>query len=88
MKILGISASPRKNGNTVAMLNIALKAAKAKGAEIELYSVAGKDIRPCEGCWSCMKTGICKIKDDTALLFEKVLAADGIIFGTPDISGA
>jgi multimeric flavodoxin WrbA len=83
MKILGISASPRKNGNTVAMLNIALKAAKAGGAEVELFSVAGKDIRPCEGCWSCRKSGKCKIKDDAALLIEKMLAADGIIFGTP-----
>jgi len=83
MKILAISCSPRKDGNTVAMLNEALKAAKAEGAEVELYSVAGKNHQPCEGCWNCVKTGKCKIKDDTALLFEKMLAANGIIFGTP-----
>ncbi len=83
MKILGISCSARKDGNTVAMLNEALKAAKADGAEVELFSVAGKDIKGCEGCWSCTKTGKCKIKDDVALLFEKMIAADGIIFGTP-----
>lgn len=83
MKILGISCSARKNGNTVAMLNKALKAAKAEGAEVELFSVAGKDIKGCEGCWSCLKTGQCKIKDDVAVLFEKMIAADGIIFGTP-----
>jgi multimeric flavodoxin WrbA len=83
MKILGISASARKDGNTVAMLNEALKAAKADGAEVELFSVAGKDIKGCEGCWSCMKTGKCKINDDVAVLFEKMLAADGIIFGAP-----
>ena len=83
MKILAISGSPRKDGNTVAMLNEALKAASAEGAETELYSVAGKDINGCEGCWSCTKTGKCKIKDDVTLLFEKMIAADGIIFGTP-----
>jgi multimeric flavodoxin WrbA len=83
MKILGISASPRKDGNTVAMLDEALKAAKAEGAEVELYSVAGKNIQPCEGCWSCTKTGKCKQKDDVTVLFEKMLAADGIIFGSP-----
>jgi multimeric flavodoxin WrbA len=83
MKILGLSCSPRENGNTVAMLNHALEAAKAEGAEVELYSVAGKEIRGCEGCWSCTKTGKCKIKDDVPALFGKMLAADGIIIGTP-----
>ena len=83
MKILGISFSPRKNGNTVAMLNEALKAAEADGAEVELYSVAGKNIQPCDGCWGCMKTGKCHIKDDAPELFAKMTAVDGIIFGTP-----
>jgi len=83
MKILGISCSPREKGNTVAMLNEALKAAKKDGAEVELYSVAGKNIQPCDGCWGCTKTGKCHIKDDGALLLDKMAAADGIIFGTP-----
>ncbi|MGD0779991.1 MAG: flavodoxin family protein [Dehalococcoidales bacterium] len=83
MKILGISFSPRKDGNTVAMLNEALAAAKKDGAEVELYSVAGKNIQPCDGCWGCTKTGKCHIKDDVAILQDKMIAADGIIFGTP-----
>jgi multimeric flavodoxin WrbA len=83
MKILGISFSPRKEGNTVAMLKEALAAAKKEGAEVELYSVAGKDIQPCDGCWGCTKTGKCHIKDDTAVLLDKMCAADGIILGTP-----
>ncbi len=83
MKILGISGSPRKSGNTIAMLNEALSAARAEGADVELFSVAGKDIQPCDGCWACVKTGKCHIKDDVALLFEKMITADGIIFGTP-----
>jgi multimeric flavodoxin WrbA len=83
MKILGISFSPRKNGNTVAMLTAALNAAEAAGAEVELYSVAGKNIQPCDGCWGCMKTGKCHIKDDVPELFDKMTTVDGIIFGTP-----
>ena len=83
MKILAISCSPRTNGNTVAMLSETLEAAAAEGAEVELYSVAGKDIRPCEGCWTCAKTGRCRKEDETALLLEKMLAADGIVFGVP-----
>ncbi|MBN1319552.1 MAG: flavodoxin family protein [Thermoleophilia bacterium] len=83
MKILAISCSPRSNGNTVAMLREVLAACKEAGAEVELYSVAGKDIQPCEGCWSCAETGRCRKDDETAALLEKMLAADGIVFGVP-----
>ena len=83
MKILGISFSPRAKGNTVAMLTKALEAARGAGAETELYSIAGKNIQPCDGCWGCMKAGKCHIKDDAPELFDKMLAADGLILGTP-----
>ena len=83
MKILGISGSPRKNGTTVAMLEEALNAAKGDGAETELYSVAGKDIRGCIACHACGETGKCAQEDDMQELYPKMLEADGIIFGTP-----
>ncbi len=83
MKILGLSCSPRKQGNTVLLINEALNSAGDAGAEIELYSVAGKDIQPCDACNACMKTGNCHIKDDMQELYAKLLEADGIIFGTP-----
>jgi multimeric flavodoxin WrbA len=83
MKILGVSFSPRAKGNTVAMLSRALEAARREGAEADLYSVAGRNIQPCDGCWACMKTGRCHIKDDAPELFDKIMAADGLILGTP-----
>jgi multimeric flavodoxin WrbA len=83
MKILAISCSPRKNGSTVAMLNEALGAAKEEGADVELYSVAGKTIQPCDGCWGCTRTGKCHIQDDMQGLYDKIIDADGLIFGTP-----
>jgi len=83
MKILGLSCSPRKQGNTMLLLKEALEGAKQEGAEVELYSVAGKNIKPCDGCRVCDKTGRCHIKDDMESLYDKLLEADGIIFGTP-----
>jgi hypothetical protein len=47
MKILGLSCSPRKSGNTAILLEEALSGAQQEGAETELFSVSGKDIRPC-----------------------------------------
>ena len=83
MKILGLSCSPRKQGNTAILLGEALKGAQQEGAEVELYSVSGKTIEPCDGCGTCWETGECHIKDDMQELYQKLLAADGIIFGTP-----
>ena len=83
MKILAISGSPREQGNTEILLNEALKGASKEGAEAELYSVSGKSIGPCDACLSCRSTGKCHIDDDMQDLYNKLLEADGIIFGTP-----
>ena len=83
MKILAISGSPRKDGNTVTLLNEVLAGAKQEGADVELFSVAGKNIQPCLGCGGHQKTGKCHIKDDMQTLYDKMVEADGIIFGTP-----
>ncbi len=83
MKILAICCSPRKQGNTEILLQEALKGARQEGSETELFSIIGKDIKPCDGCRVCDKTGECYIKDDVTVLFKKMLEADGIIFGTP-----
>jgi multimeric flavodoxin WrbA len=83
MKILGICCSPRKKGNTEILLKEALAAAKKAGAEVELFTVAGKTIGPCISCNACRKEGICAQKDDMQPLYDKLVAADGIIYGTP-----
>ena len=83
MKVLGICCSPRKGGNTEILVNEALKGAKQEGAEIELYSVSGKHIEPCDGCRTCARTGVCHIKDDMQDVYKKMIEANAIIFGTP-----
>ncbi len=83
MKILGVSCSPRKKGNTVILLEEMLRGAAEHGANIELFSVSGKDIRGCDGCYSCITKGECHIQDDMQPLYEKLMVADGIVFGAP-----
>jgi multimeric flavodoxin WrbA len=65
------------------LLEEALKGAKQEGAEIELFSVAGKKIEHCDGCRDCWKTGACHIQDDMQALYPKLVEASGIILGTP-----
>ena len=83
MKILALSFSPRKKGNTEILLAEALRGARGEGAETELYSVSGKNIQPCDGCRTCFRKDKCHIEDDMQELYDKMLSADGIIFGTP-----
>ena len=83
MKVLGLCCSPRKDGNTEAFLNEALRGAMQEGADAELYTISGKHFELCDGCRTCAKTGVCHLKDDMPSLLEKVIEADAIIFGTP-----
>jgi multimeric flavodoxin WrbA len=83
MKILGIVCSPRKGGNTHALVDQALTRARDLGAETELCFIADKKIAPCDGCESCVILGKCKIEDDMQALYPKLIEANGIIVGTP-----
>jgi len=83
MKILGLSCSPRRQGNTETLVSEALIGARHEGAETELFSVSGREIKPCDGCNACYTTGECHIKDDMQDVYQKLLESDGIIFGTP-----
>ena len=48
IKILGVSGSPRINGNTMQLLKEALDAARdEKNVETELITLDDKDIKPC-----------------------------------------
>ena len=84
MKVLGISCSPRVNGNTDTMVKAALAQAQEAGAETEFISLAKKTISPCDGCYACHKNnGECHIKDDMQDIYPSLFATDGIIIGTP-----
>ncbi len=83
LKILGLVCSPRKGGNTEILVKRTLEAAKKKGADIEAWSIADKEIRPCNHCSSCIQSGECSIKDDMKQLYPKLLEADGILIGSP-----
>jgi multimeric flavodoxin WrbA len=88
MKAIGISGSPRKNGNTEIITGHILKAVEEEGLEMELVSLAGMDIRPCTACMACDKAETCPIKDDLLPLYEKMKAADAIVLTTPVYYGS
>jgi multimeric flavodoxin WrbA len=85
MKILGICASPRgSKSTTLRLVQALLNGAQEAGAEVELVDVCNLDIRFCNACQVCFKTGACVHKDDFQGLYEKILAADGLVWGAPN----
>ncbi|MFC1780248.1 flavodoxin family protein [Patescibacteria group bacterium] len=84
MKILAISGSHRKGGNTKILLNEVLKECKKAGAEVELVELAGIDIKYCQGHDSsfCREKG-CIYNDEGGEVLEKMEKADTIIIGSP-----
>lgn len=83
MRVLGISGSPRRKGNTAYAVQYALDILTSESFETKYISLAGKKINHCLGCWSCEKTRICIHKDDMPAILEDLRWCDGLIIGSP-----
>jgi len=83
VKAIAICGSQRKNGNTEYFLKIMLDGLAEQGIETEFVSLQDKTILPCKGCYGCLEKKKCVIEDDFEEIFAKMMAADGIIVGSP-----
>lgn len=83
MKVLGISASPRVNGNSDLLLRRALAGAESAGAQTEYIRLSDLNIAACTECNACYETGKCRIEDDFQTISAKMLDADRLILATP-----
>jgi len=75
--------SPRRQSNTEILLDRALAGAEEMGAEVEKVVASELKVSPCREIYACLKDGRCAIKDDMQWLYEELLEADHIIFGSP-----
>ena len=85
MKVLGLNASPRgKESRTLQLVNAVLEGARSEGADTELIDVCDLQIEYCTACGTCYATGECVLVDDFPDLLERMMAADGIVLGSPN----
>jgi multimeric flavodoxin WrbA len=82
-KILGVIGSPRKRGNTHALVSKILEGAEKEGATTEILFLNDMNIRECDGCHVCWKGRQCSKKDDMNNIYAKIIDSDIIVFGTP-----
>ncbi len=83
MKILGLSGSPRRGGNTELLLDRALEGAKERGADVEKIVLSALNIHPCRHCDGCARTGFCVIQDDMQSLYDRFRTLAALILSTP-----
>ena len=86
MKILVLMGSPRKDGNTAALLAPFCEELRAGGAEVETIWLYDRDIRPCLACRRCQEDWTvfgCGQRDDVQAVFDKVMDCGCVILATP-----
>ncbi|MDO4521462.1 MAG: flavodoxin family protein, partial [Erysipelotrichaceae bacterium] len=82
-RVLVLSASPRKNGNSDLLCHRFIDGAQEAGHEAELISLYDRNIEFCRACYACFRTGKCVLKDDMAEILDKMQAADVLVIATP-----
>lgn len=83
-KVLILSASPRKGGNSDLLCDQFMKGAIESGNLAEKIRVPDKSINFCNGCLTCQSNGgVCVHDDDMGEILEKMIRADVLVLATP-----
>lgn len=86
MKVVAFNGSPRKNGNTVFLLNTVLNRLAEQGAATELVHLTGQPVRGCTACMQCRNQQTAQCAIDSDIINEclaKMFAADAVLIGSP-----
>lgn len=83
-KVLILSGSPRKGGNSDLLCDEFLRGAQESGNQVEKVFLRSKKVAPCNACYYCKNSGgKCAIPDDMAEILDKMQAADVIVMASP-----
>ena len=88
MKVIAINGSPRKKGNSAAMLDAAMRGALEAGADCRRVDLFDLDYKGCVSCFGCKRLGgasfgRCAQRDGLTALLDDILTADVLLLATP-----
>ena len=83
MNVLGISGTPRENGNSEILLEHALRPFKAKAWNVRHLHLRDMNIHPCRACEECKRQGKCIINDDMHKIYDSFQWCDAILISGP-----
>lgn len=83
-RIVVITGSPRKTGNSFAMTDAFIKAAEDKGYSVTRFDTSFMNIGFCHACETCYRSGkACSYDDDFNIIAPAILEADAVVFSMP-----
>lgn len=83
-KVLILSSSPRRGGNSDTLCDQFLNGAQMVGHDTEKIFLSDKKINYCTGCSICInRERICSQKDDMSEILEMMVTSDVIVMATP-----
>ena len=82
-RVLIISSSPRKGGNSETLAAAFAKGVQAAGNQVETVYLREKQVGFCKGCLACLKLGHCVIQDDAVEIAARMHDANVLVFATP-----
>ncbi len=82
-KVILVSSTPRKNGNSEVLAEEFARGAREAGNETEMIRVRDFDLKFCVGCLSCQSHDRCVLQDGMNELYERFQQADVLVFATP-----
>ncbi len=83
-KVVVITGSPRKNGNTEMLADAFIKGAESAGHQVSKFDAAADPIQPCRACDACYSKGKACVFDDGFNRLATVLEdADVTVFSSP-----
>ena len=83
-KVLILSGSPRKEGNSDLLCDEFMRGATESGNEVEKIRIAEKKIGYCHACYYCHDHGgVCTIEDDMSEVLQKMIQTDVLVLASP-----
>jgi multimeric flavodoxin WrbA len=87
-KVTAFVGSARKKNTYQAVVQFLTNLQALGDIEYEIVVLNNYRLGYCRGCMLCFDKGeeFCPLKDDRDVLFEKIMASDGVVFATPNYS--
>ncbi len=82
-KVLVISGSPRKGGNSDLLCDAFIEGAVEAGHKVEKINLREKKLGFCHACYVCREYHLCFQKDDMKEILDKIVDADVLVLASP-----
>ena len=84
-RIIVLNGSPRRNGNTSALVEAFREGAEGAGHEVEVFALQDMDIHGCRGCFGGGKNPEhpCVQRDGMDMIYPSYVAADIVVLASP-----